>query len=816
VVCFALGITEVDPSRTNLLFERFISKERNEPPDIDVDFEHERREEVIQHIYNKYGRDRAALAATVISYRTRSALRDIGKALGLDTVQLDRISSSFVWWDRPDERAARLREAGFDPQSPVIRKLIALTNALTGFPRHLSQHVGGFVISRGPLSQLVPIENAAMARPGTWGEGPRLGGDRPVSGRNHADLPDAIHDSGVASPEGAPAPPSAWRTNIQWDKNDLDELGLLKVDVLALGMLSAIRRALEMVNRRRGTSLSMADILATEDGDEGKPVYDMLCKADSIGVFQIESRAQMSMLPRLKPRCYYDLVIEVAIVRPGPIQGGMVHPYLNNRKKKPEDIKYSSPALRKVLERTLGVPIFQEQVMQIAIVAADFSPGKADQLRRAMAAWKKKGGLEPFKEDLVHGMLKNGYDEKFALQIFEQIKGFGEYGFPESHSASFALLVYVSSWLKRYEHAAFTCALLNSQPMGFYAPAQLVQDAQRHGVEVRAVDVMNSEWECTLERGTGAPSQWGCDRGSVQVTADSARVQLPAPGSHLPAEPAGTAPPSAVTLEEGLRTQDSGLRENTRDLELLLSPESCVLSPAIQPALRLGLRMVKGLSESGAKRLVEIRALRQFESVEELLLAADLSRKDMNALAAAGALGSLAGHRRNAAWLVAGIEQRLPVLAAAPILESAPALAAPTEGQDILADYASLGLTLGRHPLALLRPRLKELSMITAEELRHTPTGTAVHVAGLVTCRQHPGTAKGVIFVTLEDETGQINVVVWERLSQKQRRPLLGARLLGVDGILERESGVTHLIAERLTDHSALIGDLAAHSRDFH
>ena len=458
VVCYALGITEVDPSRTNLLFERFISKERNEPPDIDVDFEHERREEVIQHIYSKYGRDRAALAATVVSYRTRSAFRDIGKALGLDTVQLDRISSSFVWWDRPDERAARLREAGFDPQSPVIRKLIALTNTLTGFPRHLSQHVGGFVISRGPLSQLVPTENAAM-------------------------------------PE---------RTNIQWDKNDLDELGLLKVDVLALGMLSAIRRALEMVNRRRGTSLSMADILETESGPEGVAVYDMLCKADSIGVFQIESRAQMSMLPRLKPRCYYDLVIEVAIVRPGPIQGGMVHPYLNNRKKKPEDIKYSSPALQKVLERTLGVPIFQEQVMEIAMVAAGFTPGKADQLRRAMAAWKKKGGLEPFKEDLVCGMLRNGYDEKFALQIFEQIKGFGEYGFPESHSASFALLVYVSSWLKRYEHAAFTCALLNSQPMGFYAPAQLVQDAQRHGVEVRAVDVMKSEWECTLEVAEGS------------------------------------------------------------------------------------------------------------------------------------------------------------------------------------------------------------------------------------------------------------------------------------------------------------------------
>ena len=737
VVCFALGITEVDPGHTRLLFERFISKERNEPPDIDVDFEHERREEVIQHIYKKYGRERAALAATVVSYRTRSAFRDVGKALGLDAVQLDRISSSFVWWDRPDERAARLREAGFDPQSSVIRKLIALTDTLTGFPRHLSQHVGGFVISRGPLSQLVPTENAAM--------------------------PD--------------------RTNIQWDKNDIEELGLLKVDVLALGMLTAIRRALELVNRRHGTSLSMAGILQTESGPEGVAVYDMLCKADSIGVFQIESRAQMSMLPRLKPRGYYDLVIEVAIVRPGPIQGGMVHPYLNNRKKKPEDIKYPSAALQKVLQRTLGVPIFQEQVMEIAMVAAGFAPGKADQLRRAMAAWKKKGGLEPFREDLVHGMLRNGYDEKFALQIFEQIKGFGEYGFPESHSASFALLVYVSSWLKCYEPAAFTCALLNSQPMGFYAPAQLVQDAQRHGVSVRPADVLVSNWECTLE-------------------------------------------------EAGLRTQDSGLSNGSRSLAFPPSPahgvpafghKSCVpspsfnsLSPAAQPALRLGLRMVKGLSESGATRLLEARALNTFESAEDLLLAAKLSRKDMNVLAAAGALESLAGHRRNAAWLVAGIERRLPVLASAPIFDSTVELAVPTEGQDILADYASLGLTLGRHPLALLRPRLKKLFMITAEELSDTPTGTLVHVAGLVTCRQHPGTAKGVIFVTLEDETGQINVVVWKRLSQRQRRPLLGARLLGVDGMLERDSGVTHLIAQRLTDHSALIGDLLTHSRDFH
>jgi error-prone DNA polymerase len=429
-----------------------------------------------------------------------------------------------------------------------------------------------------------------------------------------------------------------------------------------------------------------------------------------------------------------------------------------------------------VLERTLGVPIFQEQVMQIAIVAAGFTAGKADQLRRAMAAWKKKGGLEPFQEDLVRGMLDNGYDEKFALQIFEQIKGFGEYGFPESHSASFALLVYVSAWLKCYEPAAFTCALLNSQPMGFYAPAQLVQDVQRHGVEVREVDALMSSWDCTLE---------------------------PQGGS-------------------GTRAEVRGTRED-------------------QPAIRLGLRMVGGLSKDAAQRLIQARdelsyvsslpprpsslmakgrypvgAPRPSRDFEELALRAKLSRKDMNVLAAAGALGSLAGNRRNAAWLVAGIEKRLPLLAAAPVIEPAIALLAPTEGQDILADYASLGLTLGRHPLALLRPRLKKLSMITAEELNNTPPGTPVHVAGLVTCRQHPGTAKGVIFVTLEDETGQINVVVWQRLSQKQRRPLLGARLLGVDGILQRESGVTHLVAQRLTDHSALIGDLASCSRDFH
>jgi error-prone DNA polymerase len=449
------------------------------------------------------------------------------------------------------------------------------------------------------------------------------------------------------------------------------------------------------------------------------------------------------MLPRLKPKCYYDLVVEVAIVRPGPIQGGMVHPYLA-RRNNPEQVIYPYPALQHVLGRTLGVPIFQEQVMEIAMVAADFSVGKADQLRRAMAAWKRKGGLEPFKEELIKGMLNNGYEETFALQIFEQIKGFGEYGFPESHSASFALLVYVSAWLKCYEPAAFTCALLNSQPMGFYAPAQLVQDAQRHGVEVRPADVTESEWDCTLE-------------------------------------------------------------------------ETGLASPASQPALRLGLRMVNGLSESGAKRLIKLRASGNYlDSLEQWLLAANLSRKDMKVLAAAGALQSRAGHRRDAAWLVAGIEKRPSLLASAPVIESPVALPAPTEGQDILADYANTGLTLRRHPLALLRPRFKKLSMSSAEDLKTARAGTTVRVAGLVTCRQHPGTAKGVIFVTLEDETGQINVVVWQGVWLKQRRPLLVSKVLRVDGTLEREGEIMHVIAHHLTDYSALVGDLQAHSRDFH
>jgi len=651
VVCYALGITEVDPARMSMLFERFVSKERNEPPDIDVDFEHQRREEVIQYVYRKYGRERAALAATVICYRTKSALRDAGKALGVPAEEVERVAKSFAL---PGDRIER---------SSLWLEVAAL---LRGFPRHLSQHVGGFVISRGPLAELVPVENAAM-------------------------------------PE---------RTVIQWDKDDLEALGLLKVDVLALGMLSAIRRCLRMIGKEMH-----------EIPPEDPAVYEMIQKADTIGVFQIESRAQMSMLPRLKPKTYYDLVIEVAIVRPGPIQGGMVHPYLRRRQGL-EPVTYQSEAVRQVLERTMGVPIFQEQVMQLAMVAAGFTPGEADGLRRSMAAWKKRGGLEPFEERLKSGMARNGYSAEFADAIYRQILGFGEYGFPESHSASFALLVYVSSWLKHHHPAAFCAALLNSQPMGFYAPAQLVQDARRHGVEVLSADVNASDWDCTLENG----------------------------------------------------------------------------------ALRLGLRMVSGLSETSGEK---ISSLKPYRSVSELTL----NRKELRCLAAAGALRSIAGHRRLAYWAAAGAGPRAP-LDAAPAESPAPAFHEPREGEDIVADYASLGLTLGRHPLALLRKRLK--GFLRAEDLKSRPHGSQVQVAGLVTCRQRPDTASGVIFVTLEDETGCSNIVVWSALAERQRAELLGSRLLGVRGTIERDGEVVHVIARRLSDHSALIGPLDAPARNFH
>jgi error-prone DNA polymerase len=686
-VCYALGITEVDPARMSTLFERFISKERNEPPDIDVDFEHQRREEVIQYLYAKYGRDRAALAATVITYRAKSAVRDVGKALGFDLAQVDRLAGSLAWWDGRQALPERIAAAGLDPASRPVAQLLELAGTLVGFPRHLSQHTGGFVIARDRLSRLVPIENAAM-------------------------------------PE---------RSVIEWDKDDLDALGLLKVDVLALGMLSAIRRALDLIAARRGRPFTLSDV-----PPEDPATYAMIRRADTIGVFQIESRAQMSMLPRLAPECFFDLVIEVAIVRPGPIQGGMVHPYLR-RRSGAEPVTYPSAAVESVLSRTLGVPIFQEQVMSLAVVAAGFTPGEADALRRAMAAWRRKGGLEPFEQRLKDGMRERGYSDEFADQIYRQILGFGEYGFPESHSASFALLVYVSAWIKCHEPAAFLAALLNSQPMGFYAPSQLVQDAQRHGVEVRPVDACASDWECTLE--------------------DAA-----APG----------------------------------------------------PAVRLGLLMVKGLAEAGAHRIVAARAAAPFASVADLARRARVDQRDLKCLAAAGALNALADHRHRAYWDVAGIEARPHLLREAPVRETAPALAAPTEGEDLVADYASLGLTLGRHPLALLRDRLQRLGLATATEVRAARHGQALRTCGIVTGRQRPDTASGVVFVTLEDETGCVNVIVWRDLGDRQRRELLGARLLAVHGVIEREGDVVHVVARHLVDHSALLGRLLTRSRDFH
>jgi len=685
-VCFCLGITEVDPGRMAVLVERFISKERNEPPDIDVDFEHERREEVIQYIYGKYGRERAALAATVITYRPRSALRDVGKVLGLSDLQISRLSRSMQWWDGRTVDDSRILEAGLNPDSPVIRRLLYLVREVIGFPRHLSQHVGGFVICNAPLHELVPVENATM--------------------------PD--------------------RTVIQWEKDDLEEMGLLKVDVLGLGMLTAIRRSFDLIRDFDGRDYSLASVPA-----EDPRVYDMICAGDTMGVFQIESRAQMAMLPRLKPRCYYDLVIEVAIIRPGPIQGDMVHPYLRRRNGE-EAVDYPSEEVKGVLQRTLGVPIFQEQVMQLAVVAAGFTPGEADRLRRAMAAWKRRGGLGPFEDKLISGMRERGYAEEFARQIFRQIEGFGEYGFPESHSASFALLVYVSCWLKCHTPAAFTCALLNSQPMGFYSASQLVQDLRRHGVEVRAVDVNVSSWDCSLEAGEGGA-----------------------------------------------------------------------------PVLRLGLRMVKGLSENAGQRIVAEREKGRYATVQGLMERAQLDRRDLGVLATSGALQALSGDRHKARWAVAGTEKPVPLFRGVEHYEAAPLLKKPTEGQNIVADYQSTGLTLERHPMCLLRRHLDRYHYVAAGQLPDMSNGQCINVAGLVITKQRPGTASGVTFVTLEDESGYINLIVWRKVAEEFRSELLNARLLGIAGELQIEGRVIHVIAHRLFDHSDMLGNLSVSSRDF-
>jgi len=688
VVCFVLGITELDPMEHRLLFERFLSRERNEPPDIDVDFEHERREEVIQYVFRRYGRDRAALTAVVNTYHAAGAVRDVGRVLGLPADQLDALAKCCGRWTDRIPDAQRLAEAGFDAASPSLRRILVLAGELIGFPRHLSQHPGGFVISEQPLDQLVPVENAAMAE----------------------------------------------RTVIQWDKDDLDMVGLLKVDVLALGMLSALRRCFDLLQRHRGRQLTLATIPS-----EDPATYAMISRAETMGVFQIESRAQMAMLPRLRPSTFYDLVIEVAIVRPGPIQGDMVHPYLRRRLKQ-EPVTYPSEKLKAVFERTLGVPLFQEQVMELAMIGADYSPGEADQLRRSMAAWKRHGGLEPHRRRLLDGMLRNGYDLAFAERIFEQIKGFGSYGFPESHAASFALLCYASSWLKCHEPAIFTCALINSWPMGFYSPDQLLQEARRQGIEVRPVDVFHSQWDCTLE-----------------------------PVQH----------------------------------DVL--------------AIRLGLRQIRGFSEPDAQRLQQARAERPWRDVEDLCLRAGLDSRARARLADAGALRGLARDRHHARWQVAAVQSQLPLFAE---VEAAPEdevmLPAPTVGEDLVADYDTLGTTLGPHPLRLLRPRLRALGCRSSAELDGVEHGDAVAVAGLVVGRQRPGTASGVTFVTLEDEYGMLNVVVWRELAERQRRALVGAQLLKVSGRLEQENGVRHLIARRLEDVSPLLQGLDVRSRDFH
>ncbi|MEM8516121.1 error-prone DNA polymerase [Janthinobacterium sp. CAN_S7] len=692
-VCYCLHITEVDPARGNCLVERFMSRERNEPPDIDVDFEHQRREEVIQYIYAKYGRERAALAAVVISYRPKSALRDSGRALGIDLAIVEKVAKSHRWFDGKRDLLERLAECGLDPEAPLSQQWASLAQQLLGFPRHLSQHPGGFVIAQGKLSRLVPIENASMAE----------------------------------------------RSIIEWDKNDLEELGLMKVDVLALGMLSALRRALELVSARRGEEFRMQDIPA-----EDRATYDMICQADTIGVFQIESRAQMSMLPRLRPRQFYDLVIEVALVRPGPIQGGMVHPYLQRRQQK-EAVVFPK-GLEKALGRTLGIPIFQEQVMQVAIIAADFTPGEADQLRRAMAAWKRKGGMNNYHDRIVDAMLDNGYEKEFSEAIFSQIEGFGEYGFPESHAASFALLTYASSWLKCHEPAAFLCALLNSQPMGFYSPSQLVQDARRHGVQVLPVDVAVSGWEATLE------------------------------------EQEGQAGPAA----------QGGA-----------------------PAVRLGLNSLFGMRMEAASRIEDARSIAAFLDVADLARRGGLDRHDLQVLAAGNALHALAGHRREALWQAAGAMPDTDLLRAITPEEDLPVLAAPTEGESIVSDYRAQGLTLGRHPLALLRKPLLEQRFLPAATLASYTHGQLARACGIVTVRQRPGTAKGVVFLTLEDETGTVNVIVWPDLVDSQRREVLSAPLLGVYGVWQREGLVRNLVAKRLVDMSHLLGRLRTSSRDF-
>lgn len=697
VVCYCLFITEVDPSRVSVLFERFVSKERNEPPDIDVDFEHHRRHEVIAYIYQKYSTERAALAAAVITYKKRSAIRDVGKALGLPPDLIETLSGSLAWWDQKDTMASRFRELGVDPQGRQIQQLIEIVHHILGFPRHLTQHVGGFVISNGPLSQLCPIENTAMAE----------------------------------------------RTCLQWDKDDIDALGLMKVDVLALGILSAIRDTLALAQHYsqtiKPTSGAYASPPATVEAipAEDPHVYDMLCLGDAIGVFQVESRAQLAMLPRLKPRTYYDLVVEVAIVRPGPIQGDMVHPYL--RRRDGLEPRESQPeAIAAVLDRTLGVPIFQEQVIQLVMVAAGFSAGEADALRRAMASWKGGQGLAHFHEKIVTGMQARGHDRAFAERLCHQIEGFGKYGFPESHAASFALLVYISAWLKCHLPAAFYCGLLNAQPMGFYTPSQLLQDAKRHGIEIRPIDVSASHWLSTLEQGHNGP------------------------------------------------------------------------------CIRLGFHLIKGFRQPSAEQIVRVRT-QPFQSLNDFRLKTGLGNGELELLAGAHAFRALANNRFDGFWQLADHESQLPLLQ--PLTtQSDQAPREPMLGERLVADYQSTGLSLEAHPMQVLRSKTPFVQCRTAAELPRLPRHPElrVWVAGLVATRQRPGSASGVVFLTLEDECGQINCIVWPQTVETYRSIILRSRLMKVRGRVQESHGVIHVIAEEMVDLSQWLGALTPSSRDFH
>ncbi|MEC7564392.1 MAG: error-prone DNA polymerase [Planctomycetota bacterium] len=696
VVCFCLKVTSVDPDTTEVLFERFMSRERDEAPDIDIDFEHERREEVLQYLYDKYGRDRAGMTGVVTTYRMRSAVRDVGKALGLAPDLIDAVAKNIDGRVSEKHLDERCREVGLDPDVLAGERFLELVEMLRGMPRHLSQHVGGMVITRGLLSELVPIENAAM--------------------------------------DG--------RTVIQWNKDDLDELGILKVDCLSLGMLSAIHKCFDMLHQHLGQELTLATV-PPDDGD----VYDMICRADTVGVFQIESRAQMSMLPRLKPRCFYDLVIEIAIVRPGPIQGNMVHPYLKRRDGL-ETATYPNPAIRKVLDRTLGVPLFQEQAMRLAVVAAGFTPGEADQLRRAMGAWRRPGVIEMFHEKLIQGMLQRGLSREFAEQVFTQIRGFGEYGFPESHAASFALLVYVSAWLKYHYPAVFSAAVINSQPMGFYSVSDLITDVRRHSVTVLPVDVNYSDWDCTLEKERSLPS-----------------------GGNRPF------------------------------------------------ALRLGLRVIHGIRQSDALRLIANRALMKYRSIEDLRRRGQVTRALIIKLADADAFSSFERDRRTALWEALAQEHQAGPQPLFNLIDAhddpPPELPPLRPAEQVEMDYRTAGLSLKGHPLMFWRNQLNEKSVVPARQLDTLQNNRYVRVAGIVTLRQRPATAKGITFVTLEDETGTINIVVrqhvWERYYNVGRR----SNVWLVHGKLEKKNSVIHVVAHRLEDLSGALSEYEPRSRDF-